>query len=179
MEYQYSREAFPGSREIPISAPNFSGLRQGQLPPLFGPQTGFWGMQGMGRPLAAYDPLLEERQSFEDARRMQSYYPKMAQQIQEQVEEACDKMEYEGSIMFDEHPDRLMMRRTARGIVDQIKEKYPEEWGQEETLAVQSMGKGRPPRKRDDWLGDLVQVMLADEMHRRRCRHRRCRRRIW
>lgn len=135
------------------------------------------------------DPLLEERQSFEDARRLQSFYPETAQVIQRQVEEECDKMEYEGSMMFDEYPDRLMMRKLADGIAEKVKAMNPEEMQdadsagapeQERLLSMQADGRRRPPRRRDDWLGDLAQVMLVDEMHRRRCRHRRCRRpRFW
>ena len=36
---------------------------------------------------------------------------------------------------------------------------------------------GRRDRRGDkNRLGDFIQVLLLDEMHRRRCRHRRCRR---
>lgn len=145
----------------------------------FVPGMGARGVYGAAVFQAAFDPLMEERQFFEDARKMQSYYPQTAQQIQQQVEEACDKMEYEGSIMFDEHPDRLMMRRTAQEITDRVRQMNPDMWEeQEEMLSGQSGGPGRPPRRKNNWLGDLVQVMLADEMHRRRCRHRRCQRRV-
>ena len=37
-----------------------------------------------------------------DKRRFQELYPSLARQIQPLVEEACDRMEYEGSLMFDE-----------------------------------------------------------------------------
>lgn len=147
-------------------------------------------MPGMLPFMAGYpDALLEERQSFEDARRLQSFYPEIAQEIQRQVEEECDKMEYEGSMMFDEYPDRLMMRKVADGITDKVKAMNPEEPEEaafseslepEGQLSMQANIRRRPPRRRDDWLGDLVQVMLVDEMHRRRCRHRRCRKpRFW
>lgn len=142
------------------------------------------------------DVFLEDRQSFDDARRLQSFYPRIAQEIQRLVEEECDKMEYEGSMMFDEYPDRLMMRKLAEDIAVKIKAENPEEWddfaqdveaASEDTLAMQATGwdrdrnrdrRGR--RRRGNWLGDLTQVILLDEMHRRRCRHRRCRdRRFW
>lgn len=130
------------------------------------------------------DAFLEERKSFEDARRLQSFYPEIARMVQGQVEEECDKMEYEGSMMFDEYPDRLMMRKLAEGITEKVKAMAPEEPEEEqpaqnpggtELFGMQAGGRRHRPGKRDDWLGDLVQVMLVDEMHRRRCRHRRCR----
>lgn len=135
------------------------------------------------------DVFLEERQSYEDARRLQSFYPAVAREIQRQVEEECDKMEYEGSMMFDEYPDRMMMKKLAEDISDKVKAMHPEELedaafaekpDSENPLLMQAEGRRRPPRRRDDWLGDLVQVILVDEMHRRRCRHRRCRNnRFW
>ena len=98
-------------------------------------------------------------------------------------------MEYEGSMMFDEYPDRMMMKKLAEDISDKVKAMHPEELedaafaekpDSENPLLMQVEGRRRPPRRRDDWLGDLVQVILVDEMHRRRCRHRRCRNnRFW
>ena len=82
-------------------------------------------------------------------------------ELQYHVGETCDKMEYEGSMMFDEYPDRLMIRKMACDISDKI-EDIPEE---------KAEARGR--------LTDLAQVMLMDEMHRRRCRYRRRRQRIW
>lgn len=93
------------------------------------------------------------------------------------MEEACDQMEYEGSMMFDESPDRLMMRRVAGMVYDRMKEKYPveEQTDQDETLVMnQEVRRRYPPKK--NWLSDLIEVMLYQEMYRRRCRRRSCRR---
>ena len=54
-----------------------------------------------------------------DLDRMKEMYPMEIRKVQELVEEECDKMEYEGSLMFDEYPDRLMLRQiwdTVRNI---------------------------------------------------------------
>ena len=40
---------------------------------------------------------------------MKSYYPETARRIQEKVEEECDLLDYEGSRLYDEHPDRYML----------------------------------------------------------------------
>ena len=45
-------------------------------------------------------------------------YPKEVRTIQAMVEEECDKMEYEGSLMFDEYPDKLMLRQIVNRIYD-------------------------------------------------------------
>lgn len=159
------------------------------------------------------DLFEEEKRVFEDARRLQSFYPRIAQEIQQHVEEECDKLEYEGSMMFDEYPDRVLLMRLAEKITDQLKDfsveealrnpetamaadRMEEAFSEEEAFLpeenteqmerltkpqVLSGQSGNRRRRREDFgLGDLVQVMLLDEMHRRRCRHRRCQnRRFW
>lgn len=143
-------------------------------------QTAMPSVPIMGMPYASMlgtpDLFAEEKQVFEDARRLQAFYPRIAQEIQQHVEEACDKLEYEGSMMFDEYPDRVLLWRLTEKITDEMKDFSVEEESQ--LLSEQSGNRRR--RREDDWLGDLVQVMLLDEMHRRRCRHRRCqKRRFW
>ena len=44
-------------------------------------------------------------------------------QITELVDEECDKMEYEGSLMFDEYPDRMMLERVTDRIYQRMQEK--------------------------------------------------------
>ena len=47
---------------------------------------------------------------------MKSYYPETARKIQEKVEEECQLMDYEGSRLYDEHPDKFMMHRLYRHV---------------------------------------------------------------
>ena len=120
---------------------------------------------------------MEDQENERDMERLKEMYPQIAKKIAGYVEEECDKMEYEGSMMFDESPDRLMMRRIAKMIYDKMKEEYPVEEGEdkEENLVMnQEIQRRYPPGK--NWLGDLVEVMLYQEVYRRRCRRRRCRR---
>ena len=37
---------------------------------------------------------------------MKSYYPQTVQRIQEKIEEECDLLDYEGSRLYDEYPDK-------------------------------------------------------------------------
>ena len=118
---------------------------------------------------------------------MKELYPREVKRILELVEEECDKMEYEGSLMFDEYPDRFMMEQ----ITDRIYKKAREGEKQLETEQVSCPPPFRPPMgpkppgppmgpppwngPRDD-LRSLIGVILTNEMYRRRCRHRRCNR---
>ncbi len=88
---------------------------------------------------------------------MKSYYPETARKIQEKVEEECDLLDYEGSRMYDEYPDRYMLYHLGKKIVDEVKK--------ESELETMS----------DSLLGDLAEVLLFHEISRRRCRRRRCR----
>ena len=88
---------------------------------------------------------------------MKSYYPETARKIQEKVEEECDLLDYEGSRMYDEYPDRYMLYHLGKKIVDEVK--------QEADLETMS----------DSLLGDLAEVLLFHEISSRRCRRGRCR----
>lgn len=105
------------------------------------------------------NPLLyrEEKEQEEEFSLMKSYYPKMAKKIQEKVEEECDLLDYEGSRLYDEYPDRYMLYHLGRKIIDSISPQ----------VNIESMP--------DGLLEELVQVMLFHEVSRRRCRRRRCR----
>lgn len=86
---------------------------------------------------------------------MKSYYPEAAGRIQEKVEEECQLLDYEGSRLYDEYPDKFMLHQLCRQIRTQV---------EKETKA-----QGIP----DGFLDDLVQVLLCQEISRRRCRRHR------
>lgn len=88
---------------------------------------------------------------------MKSYYPETARKIQERVEEECQILDYEGSRIYDEHPDKLMMHHLGTVILD----------GVAREMAIQELPSG--------FLEELVQVILYQEISRRRCRRKRYR----
>ena len=105
-------------------------------------------------------PLLYqgERMQEEEFELMKSYYPETVRRIQEQVQEECDLLDYEGSRLYDEYPDKYMFYHLCRKIRQRA----------EPELKVQSMD--------GSFLDELVQVPLLQEISRRRCRRHRCRR---
>jgi hypothetical protein len=160
-------------------------------------------------PLAYDDERIERR----DLEYMKSLYPDMAKKILPYVEEECDRMEYECSMMYDEYPDKLQLKMMSNRIfinvqknermlfTDTFNELIAEERNdytvnaeEVETQAMQNRHcpgcDGRPPRdpafgrhprrkENQDWMQDLVEVMLFQELFRRRCDDRRCRRRFY
>lgn len=125
-----------------------------------------------------YTHILEEQQEQErDLRKLQSMYPDAAKQMLSYIEEECDKMEYEGSAMFDEYPDQTTVYQIGERIYDQVKDQFPmeEQETSEDVLSMQYQGPNRN-RPGQNWAKDLIRVLLLQEMHHRRCRHRGCRR---
>jgi len=104
---------------------------------------------------------LTEMEYEKDMERMKELYPREVKRIQDMVDEECDKMEYEGSLMFDEYPDRMMLGQITDRIADRMRE---------------ADGKNLEASQRRDDLRNLIGVLLNHEMYRRRCRHRRCNR---
>ena len=91
---------------------------------------------------------------------MKSYYPDMARRIQEMAQEQCQLMDYEGSRLYDEYPDRFMLYHICSIIRDEV---VPE-------TSAQAIA--------DSFLDDLIQVLVYQEISRRRCRRKRCRHRF-
>lgn len=113
-----------------------------------------------------YDDERIERRDFEY---MKSMYPMAVKRILPYVEEECDRMSYEGSVIYDEYPDQLQIRLMCSRIYDKVKKMKPYD---DEEMEMQVS-------RNDDWLRDLVQIMLFQELFQRRNRHRRNRRRFY
>lgn len=139
--------------------------------------------------------LFEAEMEYEkDLERIKQWYPKEISYIEQLVEERCDEMEYEGSRLYDEEPDQLMMQQMAMEIYDKVckerelkddrffiqSESLPENSKKSyfsEVCEFQLEAESCDNRRRcDDWLCSIVEILFYNETYRRRCRHRRCRR---
>ena len=123
------------------------------------------------------EALMQQEQEFEqDLQRLQSLYPKSAVLLLPYIEEACEKMEYDGSQMYLIYPDREMLNRIVAGIYEAVRDLLPpaEEPVRDEMLIMQSCESVRKPG--ENRTEDMIRCMLLQEMYRRRCRHARCRR---
>ena len=111
------------------------------------------------------NPLLYEGERMQDKEfnLMKSYYPGTVQHIQEKIEEECDLMDYEGSRLYDEYPDKYTLQAICRTIYRKVNDL--------EELKGTSCCK--------DPVYQMIEVMLLNEIYKRRCRYRRCRRRYW
>ncbi len=57
---------------------------------------------------------LTEMEYEKDMDRMKELYPRDVSRIMDVIEDECDKMEYEGSLMFDEYPGPAYVRAGDR-----------------------------------------------------------------
>lgn len=69
---------------------------------------------------------LAEMEYEKDMERMKELYPREVRQLQEMVERRCDEMEYEGSRMYDENPDRYMLEQEAQRLLEEFLRQNPQ-----------------------------------------------------
>ena len=100
------------------------------------------------------ESYLEELSDIElDRENLINMYPAVARLIMVLIEDACDRLEYEGSPMFAELPDKENIRIIADKIYEKIK-----------------------CNDNNETLRQLIEVMLCNEFYTRRCRYKRRRR---
>lgn len=137
----------------------------------------------------SYDDERTERMDFEY---MKSMYPDTAKRILPYVEEECDRMEYENSMVYDQCPDKLQLRLMCRRVYDNVRKHERMFFGDEEDAGLSGLDgdqetgisgtarereHGRDGRSKSTSLRDFIEVMLYQELYKRRCDHRRrCRR---
>ena len=110
----------------------------------------------------------DEMTAQKDLEVMKSYYPEASRKIQQMVERECDRMEYDGSMMYDEYPDHLMLTQICRRISDRVQK--------ESGLEPELLQMQESYRAHSTPIDDLVRILFCHEMFERRCRRRRARR---
>lgn len=91
-----------------------------------------------------------EKDMLKDMEYLQQMYPKDVRRFQKRISEMLDKADYEGSFVYDEYPDRYSLRSMAKTML----------------LVLQKEEEDAPTE-------DLVQVLLFDEIYKRRHRQQR------
>ena len=91
MEWNYG--LYPGQRAFPWLYP-------------YGNQMNYWSLWNAP----------EQMEDEMDTKRLRELYPLMARRLQPYVEEVCTRLEYPGSMMYDEYPDQLSLLRKAKEV---------------------------------------------------------------
>jgi hypothetical protein len=105
-----------------------------------------------------------------DAEYLKQLYPATAKAIQHEIENECDQMEYDGSQMFDEYPDKEYINKIVDRVYDKVKDM------DEEPMLEASSLYFYPPRRSHNHLRDIVSLLLLSELFNRRRRYRSRRR---
>lgn len=113
----------------------------------------------MTYPLPMY--YQEEDTLMRDLEYLQQMYPVEAKKYQKKVSDVLDRLDYDGSMIYDEYPDKWQMYRLTQNIVDMIKQEEMQNRDTENTVNVISDEKW-------EWLTDLIQILLFYEIFRRR-----------
>lgn len=89
-----------------------------------------------------------------DLEYLQEMYPAEAKKYRKVIVDVLDRLDYEGSMIYDEYPDRWQIYRLTQIIVGRIKEQ----------AASETTGNAESPAG----IEELVQVLLCGEIYRRR-----------
>ena len=111
--------------------------------------------------LNRFDFLSREFEESRDSEYLKAMYPKDMRRIQSEIEDQCDKLEYDGSLMFDEYPDMLLVRKICKDILANV-------WDEDNAIE----GLDRKPYGDKTTLEDIIKIVLLNEMFKRRCRRR-------
>lgn len=93
----------------------------------------------------------------QDMEYLQQMYPDQIKRYQRRVAKLLDKLDYEGSMIYDEYPDRCSLLRLSRTMTEILQKEA------REAEAAEPFS-----REREQWLEDLVQVLLCNEIYKRR-----------
>ncbi|MBR6665756.1 MAG: hypothetical protein IKL22_08615 [Lachnospiraceae bacterium] len=104
----------------------------------------------------------QDRDVMRDLEYLQQLYPLEVKYFQRRVGEILDRMDYEGSIIYDEYPDRLGLERLLESIWTIIKK---EEWEGESDISDSA--------ETWEWIKALLFVLLNTEIYKRRNGNRR------
>lgn len=101
----------------------------------------------------------EEDKYMRDLEYLQQMYPSQAKRYQKRIAEILDKLDHEGSMIYDEYPDKLLLYKLTQDVVRVI--------GQEQSAAGEmAAGESEWPEQKS--LEEFIQVLLFYEIYKRR-----------
>ena len=102
-----------------------------------------------------YSGRISDTAVIQDLEYLQQTYPNTVKKYQRRIAEILDKLDYDGSMIYDEYPDKMSIQRLANSMINIFKNEENE------------IGE-----KKDDneWarLNDIVQILLCNEIYKRR-----------
>ena len=106
----------------------------------------------------------DENQMLRDLEYFRQLYPSGARLLQREIRKVIDIMDYEGSLIYDEYPDRFAMQKLAGDILGKIRLQLNDEMENATELEL-ILGY--------DNIEDYIYVLVLHEVWRRRHGQRR------
>ena len=104
-----------------------------------------------------YLSAAQESAVLQDLEYLQQAYPREVRRYQNKIAEVLDKLDYEGSMIYDEYPDCYSLQRLADSILKIIRREEEQEM-QQEKLSEEMWNARR----------NMIQVLLCNEIYKRR-----------
>lgn len=124
--------------------------------------------EGPKRPLPFYMtypmPMTweEEDAAARDLDYLLQLYPMKARKYRERISGILDTMDYAGSMIYDEYPDRLALTRLSEDIWKEIRKQEEDEWEKADG------GGGTESEAYWERIRELLEILLYYEIYRRR-----------
>lgn len=121
------------------------------------------GYQGYGQ--WRQTPEVSEDRIIEDLEYLQQMYPSYAKKYQSVIGSVVDKMDYDGSFIYDQYPDKLTMQRMVSSIMTIIKSN---EEGENNEATNETPSERVPWQEKEPWIRELVTLVMYYEILARR-----------
>lgn len=96
----------------------------------------YMGYQGYGQ--WAQQGYVPEDRILEDLEYLQQMYPTYAKKYQRVISDAVDKVDYEGSFIYDQYPDNMTLQRMVASVMVVIKNNEEKENGNTNMMNMQN-----------------------------------------
>ena len=101
--------------------------------------------------------MKEEDSVLRDLEYLQEMYPRQAKDLQKRIISVLDKLDYEGSMLYDEYPDKWQLYRLTDTVVGILRHEEEEKEVPEHIT-----------EEKWEWIKDMVQIVLYYEIYERR-----------
>lgn len=104
-----------------------------------------------------YAMYSDEYRRMQDLEYLQAMYPADVKKYQRKINQVLDRIDYEGSMIYDEYPDRISLYKLATDITQSILRD-----------AMQESTEDMQNKPDAEHIGTIVQILLFYEIHKRR-----------
>lgn len=134
----------------------------------------YMGYQGYGQ--WAQPGMIPEDRMLEDLEYLQQMYPTYARKYQSTISGFVDRMDYDGSFIYDQYPDKMSIGRMVTGVMAVIKaNEEKDEAGADDDdrnrdVTEKTLTEHAPWKEKEPWIRELVTVLMYYEILTRRKR---------